>query len=247
MNTYKDGLNYVPLLAAQRSRNLAHGNGVCLSRSSTPLSSRRGSIICYNGNYEGDLSMFGSSQPYKNPSPLRRLELVETDSDTEYKRELQTYQPQQRSIATYNTWKSQLARLLLHYCDRVIAPKRRKQVTAFTNRLYKRTHYKRISELFCRAAVWLLWLLRIALLCLLRITNGSFGYWRCCNWLRNSARRLLWWMTLAKCGDAKLFMMILLGIPLLFIVAFVGLFLSIYSAARDYLSNSSLLRRFRVI
>lgn len=205
------------------------------------------SVICYNGNYEGDLSMFGSKPTLAALTQQRRLELVETDSDTEYRRELEAYQPSQRSNANRSTGiERQLRRLLIYYGDRVLSPKRRQQATAFTSRIYKSSYYQRISELLYRACAWTLWLLQLMLFTLLRFTNSSYGCWRSCILMRNTARRLLWWMTLAKCGDVKLFVMILLGTPLVFVIAVVGLLLSIYCALREYFSNANFLRRFHV-
>ncbi|XP_017486999.1 PREDICTED: uncharacterized protein LOC108375387 [Rhagoletis zephyria] len=232
MHTYKDGLNYVPLLAAQ-STHITNGNGVCLNSAHRSVSPRNG-VICYNGNYEGDLSMFGSKRLQ------RRLELVETDSDTEYKRELEAYQPPQRND------RSQLARLVIYYCDRVVPPSRRKLATAYTSRLYNNTYYQRMREMLYGACCWTLWLLRLVIFSMLRLTNFSYGCWRSCILLRNTARRLLWWMTLAKCGDVKLFFMILLGTPLVFVIAIVGFVLSIYCALRDCLSSSNFFQRFRM-
>lgn len=206
-----------------------------------------GSVICYNGNYEGDLSMFGSKPTLQALTQQRRLELVETDSDTEYRRELEAYQPPQRSSGNRSTGiERQLRRLFIYYGDRVLSPKRRQQATAFTSRIYRSSHYRRISELLYRACAWTLWLLRLMLFTLLRFTNSSYGCWRSCILMRNTARRLLWWMTLAKCGDVKLFVMILLGTPLVFVIAVVGLLLSIYCALRECFSNANFLRRFRV-
>ncbi|XP_011182762.2 uncharacterized protein LOC105212469 [Zeugodacus cucurbitae] len=248
MHTYNEGLNYVPLLAAQSdATHMGNGGGgVCFNtaRRTTRALSPTGSVICYNGNYEGDLSMFGSK-----PLPhQRRLELVETDSDTEYRRELEAYQPPQRTSVNRSSSgiERQLRRLLIYYGDRVLSPKRRQQATAFTSRIYKSSLYQRIIELLYRACAWMLWLLRLLLFTLLRFTNSSYGCWRSCILMRNTARRVLWWMTLAKCGDVKLFMMILLGTPLVFVLAAVGLLLSIYCALREYCGNANFLRRFRV-
>ncbi|XP_053955681.1 uncharacterized protein LOC128861517 [Anastrepha ludens] len=229
MHTYTDGLNYVPFLAAENSRN-----GVCLNSAR-----RASSITSYNGNYEGDLSMFGSKPSLQTLAHQRRLELVETDSDTEYKRELEAYQPQVHSS------RSQLARLLIYYCDRVLTPSRRKQTATFTTRLHNSAYYQCMRGLLCRTCAWAIWLLRLMLFSLLQLTNCNYGCWRSCILLRNTARRLLWWMTLAKCGDMKLFFIILLGTPLVFAVAIVGFLLSIYCTFRERLSGSNFLQRMR--
>ncbi|XP_004519149.1 uncharacterized protein LOC101453551 [Ceratitis capitata] len=246
MHRYKDGLNYVPLLAAQSASHMNFGSGVCLNSARRTASAppTRSSVICYNGNYEGDLSMFGTKPVLHTlaASSQQRLELVETDSDTEYKRELQSYQEPPRSSQT----ESQLKRLLVHYGDRLLSLKRRKQVTAYTSRICKSSYYQRTCELLCRSCTWTLWLLRLIFFTLLRFTNSTYGCWRSCIICRNSARRLLWWMTLAKCGDVKLFVMILLGTPIVFLIAIVGLLLAIYCALREYCGNANLLRRFRV-
>uniref|UniRef100_A0A034WNY8 Uncharacterized protein n=1 Tax=Bactrocera dorsalis TaxID=27457 RepID=A0A034WNY8_BACDO len=252
MHTYNEGLNYVPLLAAQNAApHMSNGGGVCFNtaqRAARGMSpTTLGSVICYNGNYEGDLSMFGSKPTLQALTQQRRLELVETDSDTEYRRELEAYQPPQRSNAHQSSGiERQLRRLLIYYGDRLLSPKRRQQATAFTSSIYKSSYYQRTSDLLYRACAWTLWLLRLMLFTLLRFSNSSYGCWRSCILMRNTARRVLWWMTLAKCGDVKLFVMILIGTPLVFVIGVVGLLLSVYCALRECFSNANFLRRLHV-
>ncbi|KAM7357183.1 uncharacterized protein ACRADG_002656 isoform 3-T3 [Cochliomyia hominivorax] len=77
----REGLNYVPLLTQNNSPPCSSRSRLSLNKNKSEISQR--SLIYYNGNYEGDNSMFQSLE-------LERLSLVDTESDTEFQNYITT-------------------------------------------------------------------------------------------------------------------------------------------------------------
>lgn len=195
---------------------------------------------CYNGNYEGDTSMFGNDI-------ANRMDLIDTDSDADYKTELEKYQNSTRSYARTRKASRPLRRLWRHYKQRMLSEKRQEQLTAFIESLSKNYYFQKFYNLL-QLIIWLLLLIvRWILICLILFGNWSYGLWRSKSLMRSTARRLLWTMTLAKCGDIYFFTLILVMTPILVAVSICGFCLSVYCTLREWLSRSGYFIRHRVL
>ncbi|KAM7357182.1 uncharacterized protein ACRADG_002656 isoform 2-T2 [Cochliomyia hominivorax] len=227
----REGLNYVPLLTQNNSPP-------CSSRSRLSLNKNKSqrSLIYYNGNYEGDNSMFQSLE-------LERLSLVDTESDTEFQNYITTSRSTLKEEVD-NESTSFAGRLLKLCMMRLLNPEWREKTSINIEKFQKTDCYRKSAE--CLKFLFIVWTYVLFLtqhLCYRLLTLGHF-FWRNRVIFRNLVRRLLWWLTLAKCSDLYLFLLILISSLLLFILSFLGLIITLCGELKDALCQGVYLMKY---
>lgn len=168
-------------------------------------------------------------------SNLSDLDLADTDSDREITKDIERYMSTRSvNIKTSETSLSLLWRLFQLCLLQFLSPEKELKVLQFIEQFQQTSLYNSLK--FCAKCITVLvtWLFRLITICC-----NKFGYFSSCGQkiFRISARRLLWWMTLAKFGDLTLFAFIILCTPLLFSIAILGFIIALCCCLKDLLKR----------
>lgn len=167
---------------------------------------------------------------------LDRLSLVDTESDTELQNDTSRSIPKLEEKGNNN--RTVLATRLLQFALIYVKPEWSEQIKNALEKFQYTDVYKNLEKIINFITVLWTYIFYIAkylcnqLLCLGHIL------WKRRMIFRNLARRLLWWLTLAKCDDLSLFLLILICLPILFILSLFGLIIAICGKLKDVLHQS---------
>ncbi|XP_023291526.2 uncharacterized protein LOC111675059 [Lucilia cuprina] len=221
MEHCREGLNFVPLLTQSATPPCS-----CRSRISLNKERSQRSLICYNGNYEGDSSMF-KEKLYE----LEHLSLVDTESDTDIPKE---HTERSSFMAKHNNERSTIAwRLLQFSMQQFLKPEIREKLSDKIENFMKSSLYKRLLKWWTFLSLIFTYIFYITLILWKHLSVLSNFFWKKRVVFRNLLRRLLWWLTLAKCNDLSLFILILITSPVLLILSVCGLFIALFNGIRN--------------
>ncbi|XP_037810489.1 uncharacterized protein LOC119602816 [Lucilia sericata] len=221
MEHCREGLNFVPLLTQSTTPP-------CSGRSRISLNKQRSqrSLICYNGNYEGDSSMF-KDKLYE----FEHLSLVDTESDTDFPKEptaRSSFMPKDNNERSTIAW-----RLLQFSMQQFLKPEMAEKVSDKIENFMESLLYKKLIKWFKFVTLLFSYIFYITLILWKRLSVLSNFFWKRRVVFRNLSRRLLWGLTLAKCSDLCLFILILITIPVLLILSICGLIIALFSGIRN--------------
>lgn len=175
---------------------------------------------------------------------LEHFSLVETDSESEMKKDMELYKEPNAAKASKET---QLWLFMQHCLLYFLKPETVMKITQYVDNFLKSKFYNRLQLFGKYYKIALLWTIRVLIVLCSKLEIITVVLWKLRTFLRNIIRRLLWWLTLAKCGDLTLFSVVLLCTPVLFLIAAMGFFISFYSYLKDYIQRWVGLLRMRML
>lgn len=184
------------------------------------LVAKTNAVACYNGNYEGDTTMFKKNS----------FQLLDTDSDVDYNGDCDIHCRALEYKVTVWEYGRRWTTTRINRMEKVA------NVIAKVQRNF---FYQKFIFLLNILLYLILLILRLGITVVAIIGNWSYGLWRSKAFLRNISRKFLWWLTLSTCNDITLFVVILVATPILFMISMVGLIISLYCKMKECLAKWS--------
>lgn len=169
---------------------------------------------------------------------LERLNLVDTESeDNDFEKEVLNLRA--RMLVKKQNEDTVLWRLLQFLLINFLKPDMQEKVTERLELIMQSRGYRKFIKCYQCLACVLMYVLHLMLRVLINLAYLGHIMWKRRLIFRNMVRSLLWWMTLAKCTDLALFALILIGVPVVFLLALIGFIIAFCGCIRDVIQRWS--------